>query len=343
MGSVKDLNILEKPTAEKYGKARFIFSNRYSVFDWGEMPDQIVHKGEAIALLSAYFFEKLAAQGIQTHYTGLVENGEVKKLSQLSNPSNQMEVKLLRVVKPALKGEVYDYSAYANEKGGYLIPLEVIYRNSLPPGSSVFKRLASGQLKPRDLGLTEMPKPNQKLASPIYDVSTKLEITDRYLTWDEARKISGLAQSEIDAIKKLTSSVNAAITEEFAKKGLVNEDGKIETGLAFDRKIMLVDVIGTLDECRFAYEGLPVSKEIARVHYRETEWFRAVEEAKKIDRQNWKSICTVAPERLPPKLKLLIEQVYCACTNEITHITWFKGIPPLKEVLKEIKAILPGN
>ena len=45
--------------------------------------------------------------------------------------------------------------------------------------------------------------------------------------------------------------------------GLKNEDGKIE--LAFDdkRKLMVVDVVGTLDECRFTYEGVHVSKEVA--------------------------------------------------------------------------------
>jgi hypothetical protein len=36
----------------------------------------------------------------------------------------------------------------------------------------------------------------------------------------------------------------------------------------------VVDVVGTLDECRFTftYEGLHVSKEIARIYYRRTEW-----------------------------------------------------------------------
>lgn len=341
MGSVKDISILEKASAEDYGKARFSFSNRYSVFDWGEMPDHLEHKGESIALLSAYFFEKLGSMGIHSHFSGLVEGDKVRKLSELKKPSGLMEVKLVRVIKPGLQGEKYDYSAYKKEKGGYLIPLEVIYRNYLPAGSSVFKRLQTGQLKPSELGLSKMPEPGQKLDKTIYDVSTKLEITDRYLSWQEAGEISALSAKEIEEVKKLCATVNDAITEEFGKQGLVNEDGKIEVALGYDRKLMLVDVIGTLDECRFSYQGFPVSKELARVHYRQTEWFRAVEEAKKQDRQNWKSKCRVAPEKLPPKLKKLIEQVYCACTNEITRIKWFKDTPPLKQVLKEIKTELP--
>lgn len=337
MGSVKDLNVLKEATRENNGVGRFIYSDRYSVFDWGEMPDQIPNKGAAIAILGAYFFEKLEKMDIRTHYLGLVEDDKVKGLSEIKNPTNTMEMRLLHVIKPELKGNRYDYSKYKNNFGGFLIPLEVIYRNFLPPGSSVFKRLKNGEIKPQDLGLDKMPEPNQKLEKPIYDVSTKLEITDRYMNWGEAQEISGLSDVELKALKELTATINDFITNEFAQIGLVNEDGKIELGFDLERKLMLVDVFGTLDECRFTYEGLPVSKEIARIHYRNTEWNKAVEEAKKKDRQHWKDICKLKPEPLSPKLKQLISQIYCGVTNEITKKEWFKNIPPLEEILKEIK------
>jgi phosphoribosylaminoimidazole-succinocarboxamide synthase len=340
MGSVKDLKILKEASKTGNGIGRFIYSDRYSVFDWGEMPDQIPNKGASIALLGAYFFERLEEMGIPTHFLGLVENDEVKKLTGVRNPSNTMQIKLLRVIKPGLSGNTYDYSQYKNRDGGFLIPLEVIYRNFLPPGSSVFKRLKNGEIKPRDLGLDSMPIPNQKLDKPIYDVSTKLEITDRYMNWKEAQEISGLDDDELSALKELTNFINDFITKEFSKIGLINEDGKIEVGFDLNRKLMLVDVFGTLDECRFTYDGLPVSKEIARIYYRNTEWNAAVEEAKKQDRQHWKEICKVKPEPLTPKLKTLISQVYSACTNEITNKVWFKNIPPLKNILKEVKSEL---
>jgi len=340
MGSVKDLKIIKDATAENHGAGRFIYSDRYSVFDWGEMPDLIPGKGAAIAILGSYFFEKLEQLGIFTHYTGLVEMDRAKKLADVKNPSNIMEIKLLRVVKPALSGNQYDYSMYKNAKGGFLIPLEVIYRNSLPPGSSVFKRLKNGEITPRDLGLNYMPEPNQKLSTPIYDVSTKLEITDRYMSWDEARDISGMTDREIKEIKELTNTVNNLITAEFARIGLVNEDGKIEVGYDVNRSLMVVDVLGTLDECRFTCDGLPVSKEIARIFYRDTEWSRAIDEAKKKDRQNWKDICRVEPGLLPLKLKQSISQIYAGCTNEITGREWFSDIPPMNEILKEIKGQL---
>lgn len=340
MGSVKDLKILKMAAPNNTGHARFLFSDRYSVFDWGEMPDHIHYKGAAIAILGAYFFERLEEMNIPSHYIGLVEDNIAKKLSEIKKLTNTMEIKLLRVIRPTLVGNKYDYSIYRSEKACFLIPLEIIYRNYLPPGSSVFRRLKDGEITPQDLGLDSEPRPNQKLDPPILDVSTKLEITDRYLTWRESQQISGLSDDEIIKLKNLTTRVNNLITEEFSKIELLNEDGKIEVGFDENRRMILVDVLGTLDECRFTYDGLPVSKEIARIYYRNTPWYQAVEEAKIKDRQNWKNICKLTPEPLPHRLKLLISQIYYACTNEITKNEWFKVVPPLKEILKEIKEIL---
>ncbi len=343
MGSVKDLEVLKAADLNKPGKARFIYSDRYSVFAWGEMPDNIPEKGAAITLLGAYFFEKLEKMNIPTHYVGLVEDGEVRKLSDINRVTNTMEIDLLPVIHPELIGDHYDYSAYGDLKGQHLIPLEIIYRNTLPPGSSVFRRLKEGKITPQDLGLVSQPTPNQKLETPIIDVSTKLEITDRYISWPEAGQISGLSDQEISELQDLTRVLNSFISDEYSKIGLVNEDGKIEVGFDSERRLMLVDVLGTLDECRFTLNGMPVSKEIARVYYRNTPWYQAVEEAKKADRQNWKKICRLQPEPLPFRLKELISQVYCACTNEITENEWFKDIPPLKDILEEIREYLNGE
>ncbi len=340
MGSVKDLQIINHPTGDSTGVGRFIFSDRYSVFDWGEMPDHIPEKGASIALLSAYFFERLAELGIKTHYIGLVEEGRAKKMNELKGPSHVMEIMLVRVLKPEFVDNRYDYSAYEKERGNFLIPLEIIYRNSVPEGSSLLKRLKSGEVSPEDFGLTTAPRPGQQLKKPIYDVSTKLEITDRYITWQEAKEIAHLTDEELQQILDITDRINRLITEEFAKIGLKNEDGKIE--LAFDpqRRIMVVDVLGTLDECRFTYKGIPVSKEIARLYYRKTPWYHEVEEAKKRDRMNWKGLVKNPPEPLPPRLKELISLAYRACTNMITGRQWFPGVPPLPGVLEELKAFL---
>ncbi len=344
MGSVKDLEVLEHPSPIKSGRGRFIFSDRYSVFDWGEMPDHIPNKGESLCLSAAYFFEKLKSLGIKSHYLGLVEDGnKLGRLSDIKAPVNIMEVKLLRVLPPLQKGSHYDYSNYENENNNFLIPLEVIYRKSLPKGSSVFKRLEEGSFKLEDLGLKEMPHPGQTLDKPFLDVSTKLEESDRYLGWEEAQKIAHLSDNELEEIRKITLLINELIGQEANKIGLKYEDGKIEFGFDEERKLIAIDVLGTLDECRFTFEGIPVSKEIARLYYRKTNWFKELAEGKKRDSINWKEKVNLSPPPLPERLKELISMAYCAFANEITGREWFKTIPSMRELLEETSKIINSD
>jgi phosphoribosylaminoimidazole-succinocarboxamide synthase len=340
MGSVKDLIVLEKPLKNKSGRGRFVFSDRYSVFDWGEMPDHIENKGKSLCISAAYFFEKLETMGIKTHYQGLVEDDELKKLADIKVPVDVMEVKLLRVLQPQQEGNFYNYSIYKNENNNFLIPLEIIYRKSLPEGSSVFKRLREGSLKLKNLSLKEMPLSSQTLNQPFLDVSTKLESSDRYLNWKEAKEIVNFKDDDIKEIKRITLLVNKLITKEVEKIGLKYEDGKIEFGFDEKRNLLLVDVLGTLDECRFTFDGIPVSKEIARIFYRKTSWYKEISEVKKKDKLNWKNKVDFAPPPLPPDLRELITIVYCAFTNEITGRKWFKNIPSMRKVLEEINKIL---
>ena len=332
MGSVKDLEVIKKPKEHKMGVGRFVFSDRYSVFDWGEMPDLIEGKGAALCMMGAYCFERLEEKGIRTHYRGLVDkSGKVVRFDELEQPSNIMEINLVNVYRPKLvtrEGKLcHDYRVYTPKLSNCLIPLEIIYRNGLPEGSSVFKRLEQGSTTFKDLGLDHYPKAGEKLKKPIFDVSTKLEDKDRYVTWEEAKGMAGLTYEEVVEIRELLLKVDETITEIASRAGLVNEDGKIE--LAFDpsRRLMVVDVVGTLDECRFTYDGLQVSKEIARQYYRKTEWYRDVEEAKKKAEKegisDWKKLCKTQPPKLDPTLKGMISQMYKATTNEITEKKMF--------------------
>jgi len=75
------------------------------------------------------------------------------------------------------------------------------------------------------------------------DVSTKLEATDRYISWKEAKEISGLTEAEIEKLKQATLAVNNLITKEASKAGLVNEDGKIEFGMDENKNMVVVDIV----------------------------------------------------------------------------------------------------
>jgi phosphoribosylaminoimidazole-succinocarboxamide synthase len=343
MGSVKDLQVIKQPTQQAMGIGRFRFSDRYSVFDWGEMPDHIEGKGAALCLMGAYCFEQLERIGVRTHYRGLVDaNGKAVKVAELKQPSSFMEVALVNVYKPetsVVYGKMtYDYSVYALDLKNCLIPLEIIYRNGLPEGSSVFKRLQQGKVTLGDLGLDHQPKPGEQLAKPIFDVSTKLEETDRYVTWAEAQKISGLSQQEVSDVKAVLLKADEIITKVASQAGLKNEDGKIELAFNEQRKLMVVDVVGTLDECRFTYEGVHVSKEVARQFYKKTSWYGHVEEAKKEAEfkgiQDWKALSKSQPPKLDPKLKKIISQMYMAAANEMTSKSMF-DVPKLANVIKE--------
>lgn len=345
MGSVKDLQVMQKPTKEKMGIGKFQFSDRYSVFDWGEMPDRIEKKGEALCLMGAYCFERLEEKSVRTHYRGLVdENGKTVTFNNLKQPSSVMEVALVSVYRPETRVEqgrlIYDYSAYTSDLKNCLIPLEIIYRNGLPEGSSVFKRLEQGKVTLQDLCLDHYPKHGERLAKPIFDVSTKLEETDRYLTWEEAAKIAGLTNIEVAAVKVVLAKVNEAINETAAKAGLFNEDGKIELAFDSQRRLMVVDVIGTLDECRFTLNGFHVSKEVARQFYKKTTWYKDIEEAKKTAEakgiKDWKALCKSQPPKLDAQLKAIISEMYMSAANEMTGCKLFES-PNLAEVVKKYK------
>jgi phosphoribosylaminoimidazole-succinocarboxamide synthase len=345
MGSVKDLEVIKKPTGNASGVGRFHFSDRYSVFDWGEMPDQIENKGAALCIMGAYCFEELQERGIKTHYRGLIDKtGKTVTVEELEQPTSIMEIDLVNVFRPKAimkNGKLnYDYRVYTHSLRNFLVPLEIIYRNGLPEGSSVFKRLEEGVITIEMLGLDHFPRPGERLSKPILDVSTKLEQGDRYLTWDEAKEVAGLSDEEVEEIKTLLLKVNKMITQIALKADLENEDGKIE--LAFDpqRRLMIVDVVGTLDECRFTYHGLHVSKEIARQFYRKTDWYNDVEEAKKRAEtegvSDWKKLCRSKPPKLDLTLKRTISEMYMSVANEFTEKRMF-DVPSLAEIVKRFR------
>jgi phosphoribosylaminoimidazole-succinocarboxamide synthase len=348
MGSVKDLEILEKPTADTMGVGRFHFSDRYSIFDWGGMPDLIEGKGPALCLMGAYCFERLEERGIKTHYRGLLnEYGQIVKFDNLMKPTDTMEIDLVNVYRPTsfIKDAklTYDYSKYTHALKNCLVPLEIIYRNGSPEGSSIFKRLEQDQMTIEELGLAHYPRPGERFSKPIFDVSTKLEEKDRYLTWNEAQGIAGLEAEEIEDIRETLFKVDRTITQLALKADLENEDGKIELAFNPERKLMVVDVVGTLDECRFTYQGLHVSKEIVRQFYKKTGWFKEVEDAKRkaeeIGTKEWQTLVRSQPSKLDPPLKKIISEMYMAASNELTERRIF-DVPCLAETVKRYKGYI---
>ena len=115
------------------------------------------------------------------------------------------------------------------------------------------------------------------MEKPFLEVTTKFEAYDRNITNEEALEISNITEDELNAIFDAVLRVDELIEREAAKNGLIHVDGKKEFALGPNRKIVLVDTFGTLDEDRWwdaeAYangECIELSKESVRTHYIET-------------------------------------------------------------------------
>ena len=309
MGSVKDLTVLEKVSEHKEGLGLFKFSDRYSVFDYGEMPDLIPQKGAALCKMASYNFEQLEKQGVYSHF--------IEQVSVL-----EMKVKLIRILDP-VKNELPQHPKNC------LVPLEIIFRNSLPAGSSLLKRFASGQVRPEDFGLKKIPEAGEKLKEPIMDVSTKLEDHDRYLSWKDAKDLSSLSETQLAELKYLAGEVNEFITLHAEKIGLEHADGKIEFGLDANGKLMLVDVLGTLDENRFLFQGIHLSKQVLRDYYKTLPWYQEyVEQAN-----------NAIPPKLPSELISLVSEMYQSVCNAWCHEHVF-DVPRYSEVIQKYQEFL---
>lgn len=337
MGSVKDL-FIKKPFEEKgLGEGYFSFSDRYSVFDWGEMPDKIRMKGASLSMMSAYNFELVEEKGVDTHYLGMREDGEVKKLDQLEAPSFKMEILLARVPEVEVDGQNYEYEDLSN-KQNYVIPLEIVFRNSVPIGSSLRKRYA-----PADLGFDfeEWPDRDLDLEDPLVEFSTKFEEKDRYLEEKEAEEISGLSGSEFEELKNKAFEVNDLVTAQAEKRNYKHLDGKIEC-ICAQEGILVADVVGTFDENRFSYKGVSLSKEFLRKWYKEesSAWYEqlryAQRKAKKEGIDDWKSLVEAEPENLPDEVKATAANLYKAGANCWIGEEIFEA-PELDEVVGRVK------
>ncbi|PSQ48460.1 phosphoribosylaminoimidazolesuccinocarboxamide synthase [Halobacteriales archaeon SW_6_65_15] len=344
MTSVKEFQVEAEPTADSLGRATFVFTDDYSVFDWGKMPDEIPDKGASLCSMGAFNFELLEEEGVPTHYRGVVSetrgsgDGEVL-LSDAEEPPTEMAIDLTQVPDLPRSGRDYDYEAYHDAAGdNYLVPLEVVFRNSVPPGSSLRRRT-----DPADHGLDfpEWPEGVVQLEEPIVEFSTKYEEGDRYLSREEADYIAGKA--DVADLESLAREVNRVVTERAAEADLVHEDGKIEC-LYFHGELRVADVVGTFDENRFSFHGQQVSKEFLRQYHKRTqsEWVEAVadakEEAKARHRADWKALCDRKPEPLPDEVVSAARDLYAAGTNAYVDRDLFDALS-LEEAVAAVREL----
>ncbi len=302
----------------------FEYSDRYSIFDWGEMPDHIDQKGVALNRMGAAYFEylekpstwvdflqadelkifdsnllnnlkktevykKLCSDGLNHHFLAVIDTAtgleNNEAVSQLS------KVKKVNVIRPEYKNKTYDYQKYLAKPLNCLVPLEVIFRTGLVIGNSFTKRLKSNPLIAKDVkqDVNEL-KEGEFLKKPFIDFSTKLEKGDRYLSYSEAQKIAGLSDHEFQELQALALLIGLGLFVFHKKMNTDLWDGKIE--LAFsaqlnkhnERDFILVDSIG-IDELRLTHKSKSLSKEFLRENYKKTSWYEALEKAKDLSKK----------------------------------------------------------
>jgi len=338
------------------GLGWFYCRGELSAFDVGRGKDWIPNKGKATVITSACFFEELEdiieksgkEKEMGTHYLGVVnDRGKTVRLEELEEANYIMAVNLIRVLKPGFREGKYDYSMYKKGMKNIMLPFEIIYRNSLPPSSSVWSRLERGEVTHKELGLPPNIKKGQRLEKPVFDISTKHEEKDRYISKDEAKKIGKISDYELRRIEDSLNIVNNLLTSTVEKIGATNEDGKIELGYDNKRRLIYIDFIGTLDECKYKYNGIHIDKEVEREFYRETDWYRDVVRAKKeADRKKikeWKKLCKLKRPLIDPERVMLKSKIFESFANEITYqkkkIKFFE-CEKFEEVMKEYEDYL---
>lgn len=367
-GSVK--NILGIPNVSPL---IFHFSDRYSIFDWGEMPDHIPQKGQTLSATSWLFFnlfkdpaiwnnwqpqtslkfqktlDELRLTGLKHHAIGPVDkNGQKLPDQELSE---YLAVEAVEVLRPPFNGKDYDYSAYQKRPTQTLVPLECIFRFGVPQGSSLLKRTNDLQYC-KEIGLNHTPKEGDYFETPILEFSTKLEPTDRYITYQESKRIAHLSEVEFTRLHSIISLLALRMKDLFNEVGIELWDGKFEfafiSGPDDHRTFMLVDAIGP-DELRLMYKGIQLSKQGLRNIYKDSTWAQSLDEAKKLAKlkgvEDWKSICVNELKQVPKKLtdKQLksISDMYKVLVNELSKKFWnkelFKDVMTLDQIAETLR------
>jgi phosphoribosylaminoimidazole-succinocarboxamide synthase len=259
-GKVKQVYEVDEGTLE------FLFTDNISVFD-KKIPSQVPFKGETLCRSAAFWFQVCRKAGIRTHFTELV-------------PPNRMRVKRVEVIE--------DYDKINCSTTNYLIPLEIISRHYV--AGSLFDRIRSREIKPEELGFSPKHdvKYGEKLPQPFYETTTKLEKVDRLLTREEALKISGLTEEEMNRLIEMVAKIDDLIASEVEERMLIHVDGKKEFAFDDHRRLMVVDTFGTADEDRWWDEDpyangecVELSKEAVRQYYRGSGYYNALTAARK--------------------------------------------------------------
>jgi phosphoribosylaminoimidazole-succinocarboxamide synthase len=314
--STKNLEIIEPPTATRTGIGVFEYTDHYTVFHYGRMPDRIPGKGEATCRMAAVNFMRLQQAGVPTHFRRFLA-------------PNRIEFDLAQVPDPGSGPPVAD-------AGSYLVPLMVLFRNELPQGSSVHRRVAAGVLSSADTGMRGVPVVGERLEQPFLEYATMLEPINRFVDRSEAQHLAGVSDEQFQDMGHLTVRVNEVLSAHAREVGLSHCDGKVEFLTTRDGSIVVADSPGTPDESRLMFNGVHCGKQVLRNWYVThgldvpvNQWI-----ADGLPRAKWPQPAPLPPEFLPV-MSDLYQALSDAWTGEHTS-----GAPDLHAATEAVRSLI---
>jgi phosphoribosylaminoimidazole-succinocarboxamide synthase len=312
--TAKRLTVIEEAKPGATGVGEFEFTDHYSVFDFGIMPDPLPGKGAAMCEMAAFNLELLEAAGIPTHFRRKVD-------------ANRLQFDLMNVYDP-----IAEYIAPGSRC--YFVPLQVVFRNSLPAGASLLRRFAAGSAHPEDYGWNEVPACGEPLPSPVIEYMTKLEDLDRFIARSRAQELSVLSDLQVSRIEELVLATNRVLDTRAREVGLELADAKVEFGIDGFGDPVVVDVAGTPDETRLLLDGHHVSKQVLRVANSRNDLRRRVHEWANDGRDpDTKPV----PDRLSPDVVSTVSLMYRSVVDRwVGKAPSASDAPLLEDLLPEL-------
>lgn len=307
--------------AQKADRLWFEFTDDYSVFDWGKMPDTIDLKGKALTAFGAYFFQILARpefwqninghsalafldqdwwqareshevfqqlkkQGLPTHFSSLIdENGGTLELKDIAlAPRAFLEVikAFVPTVKPA---NIAGQTIY------YYPPDSHTHTTRLVPLEVVFRfgMPAGSSLKAR---LEKNPLYAQQLGLkkvPTEDEWFERPVLEFFTKLEPKDRLLTLQEAvtistlTLEEFEQLTELASTCAAGIFAH--FAERGIELWDGkfefIIHNQQLLLADSIGP-DELRLIYNDAHLSKEFIRQIYRDTKWEEALKEAQRL-------------------------------------------------------------
>jgi phosphoribosylaminoimidazole-succinocarboxamide synthase len=226
---------LEGLTLQRRGKVRDVYdlgdtllivaTDRISAFDY-VLGSGIPDKGKVLTQLSAFWFDRIAAEGLVPHHLISVDVAEFPAAARAHADVLRGRSMLVRKTEP--------------------LPVECVARGYLS-GSGLKDYTRTGMVcgVPLPAGLRD----SDKLPEPIFTPATKADTGhDENISEEEAGRIVGI--DLIRRLRELTLAIYGSGTDYARTRGIIIADTKFEFGMD-GNELVLIDEVLTPDSSRF--------------------------------------------------------------------------------------------